>query len=83
MKTLFARAGFSKRSGHPIHEVVNALVLWVWLQKESIGMFVRESLQSSTGKDVGGEMIKRELDIKSLYKHIVRKAWRKIPEHSY
>ena len=28
-------------------------------------------------------MIKRELDIKSLYKHSVRKTWRKIPGHSY
>jgi hypothetical protein len=34
-------------------------------------------------KYVSGEMIKRELDIKSLCKHSVRKTWRKIPGHSY
>jgi hypothetical protein len=32
---------------------------------------------------VGGEMVKRELDIKNLYKHSVRKTWRKIPGHGY
>lgn len=45
MKTLLIRTDFSKRSGHPIHEVVYALVLRVWLQKEFIGMFAREAVQ--------------------------------------
>jgi len=31
----------------------------------------------------GGEMVKRELDIKTLYKHDVRKTWRTIPGQGY
>ena len=48
MKSLLNKAGFSKRSGTPIYELVYVLVLWVWLKKESIGMFARESLQHFT-----------------------------------
>jgi hypothetical protein len=35
-------------SGTPIYELVYVLVLWVWLKKDSIGMFARESLQHFT-----------------------------------
>jgi hypothetical protein len=45
MKALLNKAGFSKRSGTPIYELFYVLVLWVWLKKDSIGMFARESLQ--------------------------------------
>ena len=48
MKALLNKAGFSKRSGTPIYELVYVLVLWVWLKKDSIGMFARESLQHFT-----------------------------------
>ncbi|WP_230990829.1 hypothetical protein [Bathymodiolus platifrons methanotrophic gill symbiont] len=48
MKALLNKAGFSKRSGTPIYELVYVLMLWVWLKKESIGMFARESLQHFT-----------------------------------
>lgn len=51
MGTLLNRSGFNKRSGIPIHEVVYTLSLWLWLKKESIGMFARDSLQGM-GKDV-------------------------------
>jgi hypothetical protein len=40
MKALLNKAGFSKRSGAPIYELVYVLVLWVWLKKDSIGMLV-------------------------------------------
>jgi hypothetical protein len=43
MKALLNKAGFSKRSGTPIYELIYVLVLWVWLKKDSIGMFARES----------------------------------------
>ncbi|WP_419622769.1 hypothetical protein [Thiolapillus sp.] len=33
MKTLLSRAGFKKRSGTAIDEVVYALSLWLWLKK--------------------------------------------------
>jgi hypothetical protein len=33
---LLNKAGFSKRSGTPIYELVYVLVLWVWLKKDSL-----------------------------------------------
>jgi hypothetical protein len=38
MKALLNKAGFSKRPGTPIYELVYVLVLWVWLKKDSIGI---------------------------------------------
>lgn len=60
MKTLLSRAGFNKRSGTPMHEVIYGLMLWIWLKKESIGMFAREGLQGAMGKDVFYDTINRE-----------------------
>lgn len=60
MKTLLHRAGFKKRSGTAIDEVVYALSLWIWLKKESIGMFAREGLQGAMGKDVLYDTMNRE-----------------------
>ncbi len=60
MKTLFTRSGFKKRSGTAIDEVVYALSLWIWLKKESIGMFAREGLQGAMGKDVLYDTMNRE-----------------------
>ena len=42
MKTVLSRAGFTKRSGTPMSDVMFSLMLWLWLQKDSIGMFARE-----------------------------------------
>jgi hypothetical protein len=33
MNTLLSKAGFNKRSGTPITELVYVLTLWVWLKK--------------------------------------------------
>ncbi|MDP3389652.1 MAG: hypothetical protein Q8S48_06780, partial [Methylococcaceae bacterium] len=60
MKTLLSRAGFNKRSGTPIHEVIYGLMLWIWLKKDSIGMFAREGLQGAMGNDVFYDTINRE-----------------------
>jgi len=60
MKALLNRAGFKKRSGTAIDEVVYALSLWLWLKKESIGMFAREGLQGAMGKDVLYDTMNRE-----------------------
>ncbi len=60
MKTLLSRAGFKKRSGTAIDEVVYALSLWLWLKKASIGLFAREGLQGSIGKDVLYDTMNRE-----------------------
>jgi SRSO17 transposase len=46
MKARLKRLGFHKRSGTPSHELVFALMIWVWLKVDSIGMFARESLKT-------------------------------------
>lgn len=46
MKARLRRLGFHKRSGTPSHELVFALMIWVWLKVDSIGMFARESLKT-------------------------------------
>lgn len=62
MKTRLNRAGFRKRSGTPVHELVYCLMLWVWLKVDSIGLFARESLQtfSSAEKDALYAALNRE-----------------------
>ena len=59
MNTILHRAGFNKRSGSPIGEVIFTLSLWLWLKKDSIGMFARDSLQGM-GKDVLYDTMNRE-----------------------
>ncbi|MCK5359424.1 MAG: transposase [Gammaproteobacteria bacterium] len=59
MKTILRRAGFNKRSGSPIGEVIFTLSLWLWLKKDSIGMFARDSLLGM-GKDVLYDTMNRE-----------------------
>lgn len=49
MNTRLSRAGFRKRSGTPMAELVYCLMLWVWLKVDSIGWFARESLQTFSG----------------------------------
>jgi len=53
MKAKLNRLGFHKRSGAPANEVVYALMVWVWLKVDSVGMFARESLKtySQASKD--------------------------------
>ena len=77
VKTLLSRAGFKKRSGTPIHEVIYTLVLWVWLKKDSIGMFARDSLQSALGKDVLYDTLNREdLNWRHYHGQVAQKAVR-------
>lgn len=62
LATLLQRAGFRKRSGVAVNEVVYLLLLWVWLKVDSVGMFSRQSLQcfSDARKDVLYDYLKRE-----------------------
>ncbi len=46
MKAKLKRLGFHRRSGTPSDELVFALMIWVWLKVDSIGMFARESLKT-------------------------------------
>ena len=60
--TLLHRAGFHKRSGVEVTQVVYLLLLWVWLKTESMSQFSRESMRSFTDarKDVMYDYLKRE-----------------------
>jgi SRSO17 transposase len=75
MKTLLSRAGFNKRSGTSIHEVIYGLMLWIWLKKDSIGMFAREGLQGAMGNDVFYDTINREdLNWRHLHRQTAAKT---------
>ena len=75
MKTLLSRSGFTKRSGAPMHDVIYGLMLWVWLKKESIGMFARECQQAALGKDVLYDTLNREdLNWRKLHGQIAYKT---------
>jgi len=75
MNTLLRRAGFTKRSGSPIGEVIFNLMLWLWLKKESIGMFARDCLQGAMGKDVLYDTMNREdLDWRKYHRQIADKT---------
>jgi len=75
MRTILSRAGFNKRSGTPMSDVLFSLMLWLWLQKESIGMFARECLQGAMGKDVLYETMNREdLNWRKFHEQVAHKT---------
>ena len=75
MRTILSRAGFNKRSGTPMSDVMFSLMLWLWLQKESIGMFARECLQGAMGKDVLYETMNREdLNWRKFHEQVAHKT---------
>jgi hypothetical protein len=75
MRTILSRAGFNKRSGTPMSDVMFSLMLWLWLQKESIGMFARECLQGAMGKDVLYDTMNREdLNWRKFHEQVAHKA---------
>ncbi len=76
MKMILNRCGFTKRSGTAIHQVVYTLSLWLWLKKESIGMFARDSLKDM-GKDVLYDTLNREdLNWRKCHELLAYKAYR-------
>jgi SRSO17 transposase len=81
MNTILTRVGFTKRSGAPIGEVVFNLILWLWLKKESIGMFARECLQGAMSKDVFYDTMNREdMDWRNYHSQIAHKTVRTLKE---
>jgi len=75
MRTILSRTGFNKRSGTPMSDVMFNLMLWLWLQKESIGMFARECLQGAMGKDVLYETMNREdLNWRKFHEQVAHKT---------
>ena len=75
MKTVLNRAGFNKRSGTSMSDVMFGLMLWLWLQKDSIGMFARECLQGAMGKDVLYDTMNREdLNWRKFHERVAHKT---------
>jgi len=75
--TLLHRAGFKKRSGIEVNQVIYLLLVWVWLRTESIGMFSRKSMQSFTDvkKDVMYDYLKREdVNWRRLHSQVARRV---------
>ena len=60
--SLIEKAGFSKRSGTDVNEVVYLLLIWKWLNVSSISVFTQKAigLFSYAKKDVMYDMLKRE-----------------------
>jgi len=60
--SLIKKAGFSKRSGTDVNEVVYLLLIWKWLNVSSISVFTQKAigLFSHAKKDVMYDMLKRE-----------------------
>ncbi len=74
---LIKRAGFKKHSGLPIEQVIYLLMIWVWVQADSIGMFANNIMRSfgCRNKDVLYDQMKREdLDWRTLHYQTVRKV---------
>ena len=79
--TLLNRAGFHKRSGLDVTQVVYLLLLWVWLKVDTINMFSRQSMQCFTDsrKDVMYDFLQREdVNWRSLHVKIAQKV---VKEH--
>jgi hypothetical protein len=75
MKTILNRVGFKKRSGTPMSDVMFSLMLWLWLQKDSIGMFARDCLHGCMGKDVLYDTMNREdLNWRKFHEQVTYKA---------
>ena len=62
LNRLIQQAGFKKRTGLSVTEVLFLLVLWKWIDAPSIALFSRKSLKtfSVANKDVMYDLMKRE-----------------------
>lgn len=81
---LIQRAGFKKRTGLPITQVIYLLMIWVWVKADSIGMFANDMMRSfgCKNKDVLYDQMKREdLDWRTLHYQTVRKVIQKEKIH--
>jgi SRSO17 transposase len=82
MQSLLNRAGFKKRSGTPMDQVVFGLVMWVWLKVSSSGLFARESLPTVSGADKDAlytVMNREDLDWRRFHQGVAFKAIRALP----
>ncbi|OYV19295.1 MAG: transposase [Methylococcaceae bacterium NSM2-1] len=79
MKAILNRAGFNKRSGTPMSDVIFGLMLWLWLKKESIGLKGIDMIENE--RLINGELgIERRQYIRTVtdvkpFSHAVRAHW--------
>jgi len=79
MPSLLNRAGFKKRSGTPMDQVVFGLLMWVWLKAHSMGLLARESPHTVAGADQDAlytVMNREDLDGRRLHPAVALKAMR-------
>ena len=77
---LIKKAGFNKRTGLPIEQVVYLHIVWVWLKVESIGMFSKNMMEcfGVKNKDVMYDQLKREdLNWRALHYQVNKKVIQK------
>ncbi|EDN71491.1 conserved hypothetical protein [Beggiatoa sp. PS] len=82
MKRLLDRVGFNKRSKIPVGKLVFTLILWVWLKKESISLFSKDSLKYIANHETDAlyDLMNREdLDFCKLNLEIAIKAIKAMP----
>jgi hypothetical protein len=82
MPSLLNRAGFKKRSGTPMDQVVFGWVMWVWLKVSSMGLLACESLHTVSGADkdtLYTVMHREDLDWRRFHLEVALKAIRALP----
>ncbi len=62
MRTILSRAGFNKRSGTLMSNVMFSLMLWLWLQKESYKYCLRKAWQSIRGQKCQAKIVDAEIN---------------------
>jgi len=81
MPARLRQAGFSKHSGTAADELVYHLILWIWLKADSIGMFVRESLQvfcTAQNDALYAALNREDWNWRRLHQTLARLAQRKL-----
>jgi len=63
MRTILSRAGFNKRSGTLMSNVMFSLMLWLWLQKESYKHCLRKAWESIRGQKCQAKIVDAELNL--------------------
>ncbi|MBK1732616.1 transposase [Thiococcus pfennigii] len=76
---LLAKLGFHKRSGLEASRIVYLLLMWVWVGRESVALFARQSLRSFAGanKDALYDVLAREdLNWRAFHGAVALKVYR-------
>jgi len=84
MGRLIKKAGFKKRTGLAMEQVIYLLLVWVWMKVDSIGMFASEVMQcfGLKNKDVLYDQLKREdLNWRKLHYQTAEKVIRETKMH--